>query len=156
MDFCHVSRRPRDLFGGVRPVPVAAAKAPWTMSSSKAVREAMSLEYLAYEGLSSPLTIWQTLPAKDLNARCGPPHWVMWDGLSRKADPYPDLCSPLRAVVSFQASCLREHPRPAAYLALRPQNRWPCQSARRFGSGSWSPRSQTETKTRILANSGAL
>ena len=42
-------------------------KGPWTLSSSKAVHEALSLDYLAHEGLASLLTIWQTLTAKDLN-----------------------------------------------------------------------------------------
>ena len=42
-------------------------KGPWTLSSSKAVHEALSLDYLAHEGLASLFTIWQTLTAKDLN-----------------------------------------------------------------------------------------
>ena len=42
-------------------------KGPWTMSSSRAVHEALSLDSLAHEGLASLLTIWQTLTAKDLN-----------------------------------------------------------------------------------------
>ena len=42
-------------------------KGPWTLSSSKAVHEALSLDYLDHEGLASLLTIWQTLTAKDLN-----------------------------------------------------------------------------------------
>jgi RNA-directed DNA polymerase len=42
-------------------------KGLWTMSSSRAVHEALSLDYLAHEGLASLLTIWQTLTAKDLN-----------------------------------------------------------------------------------------
>lgn len=83
------------------------------MLYSKAVREAMSLEYLAYEGLSSPLTIWQTLPAKDLNARCGPPHWVMWDGLSRKADPIPIFVRPFGRLFRFR------HPASGSILVLR-------------------------------------
>ncbi len=66
-------------------------KGPWTMSSSRAVHEALSLDFLAHEGLASLFTIWQTLTAKDLNRRCGPACRVVWEGLSRKADPYPDL-----------------------------------------------------------------
>ena len=42
-------------------------KGPWTKSSSRAVHEALSLDYLANGGLASLLTIWQTLTAKDLN-----------------------------------------------------------------------------------------
>ncbi|MEZ6039784.1 MAG: group II intron maturase-specific domain-containing protein [Planctomycetaceae bacterium] len=38
----------------------------------KAMHEALSLDYLAQEGLVSLFTIWQTLTAKDLNRRCGP------------------------------------------------------------------------------------
>jgi hypothetical protein len=34
---------------------------------SRAVHEALSLDYLAHEGLASLLTTWQTLTAKDLN-----------------------------------------------------------------------------------------
>ena len=60
------------------------------MSSSKAVREAMSLDYLAHEALVILLTIWKKLPAKILNRPVCPPHWVMWERLSRKGDPFPD------------------------------------------------------------------
>lgn len=42
-------------------------KGPWTMSSSRAVHEALSVEHLTHEGLVSLFTIWQTLTAKDLN-----------------------------------------------------------------------------------------
>ena len=45
----------------------SSCKSPWTQSSSKAVHEALSLDYLAHEGLVSLFTIWQTLTAKDLN-----------------------------------------------------------------------------------------
>ena len=45
----------------------SSRKGPWTQSSSKAVHEALSLDYLAHEGLASLFTIWQTLTAKDLS-----------------------------------------------------------------------------------------
>ncbi len=38
---------------------VSAAKGPWVMSSSHPVHEALSLEYLAVQGLVSLFTIWQ-------------------------------------------------------------------------------------------------
>lgn len=40
---------------------------PWTMSSRRAVHEALSLGYLARERLESLLIIWQTLTAKNPN-----------------------------------------------------------------------------------------
>jgi hypothetical protein len=42
-------------------------KGPWTMSSSRAVHEALCVEYLTHEVLVSLLTIRQTLTVKDLN-----------------------------------------------------------------------------------------
>ena len=41
-----------------------SSKGPWTMSSSRAVHEALSIEHLTSEGLASLLTIWQSLTAR--------------------------------------------------------------------------------------------
>lgn len=41
-----------------------SSKGPWTMSSSRAVHEALSVEHLTGEGLVSLSTIWQKLTAK--------------------------------------------------------------------------------------------
>ena len=44
-----------------------SSKSPWVLSSSQAVHEALSLDYLAGQGLASLLTIWQKLTAKEMN-----------------------------------------------------------------------------------------
>jgi len=41
-----------------------SSKGPWVMSSSQAVHEALSLEYLKGQGLVSLFTIWQKLTAR--------------------------------------------------------------------------------------------
>ena len=66
-------RSPRTRIANLRKLGVKADEAvthgcshkgPWTMSSSRAVHEALSLDYLAHEGLASLLTIWQKLTAR--------------------------------------------------------------------------------------------
>ena len=41
-----------------------SSKGPWVMSSSQAVHEALSLEYLKGQGLVSLFTIWQKFTAR--------------------------------------------------------------------------------------------
>jgi len=41
-----------------------SSKGPWVMSSSQAVHEALSLEYLKGQGLANLFTIWQKLTAR--------------------------------------------------------------------------------------------
>ena len=48
-----------------------SSKGPWTLSSSRAVHEALSLEYLTHDGLPSLSTIWQTLTAKEVSRTPG-------------------------------------------------------------------------------------
>ncbi len=42
----------------------ASSKGPWVMSSSQAVQEALSIDYLTGQGLVSLFTIWQKLSAR--------------------------------------------------------------------------------------------
>ena len=67
-----------------------SSKGPLVMSSSQAVHEALSLDYLAGQGLVSLFTILQKLNARRFTARYGPAHRVVWEGFSRKVDPSPD------------------------------------------------------------------
>ena len=69
-------RRPRTRIANLRKLGIREGKAvthgcsskgPWTLSSSRAVHEALSLEYLAHDGLPSLLTIWQARTAKEMN-----------------------------------------------------------------------------------------
>jgi RNA-directed DNA polymerase len=66
-------RRPRTRIANLRKLGIRepeavthgiSSKGPWVMSSSQAVHEALSKDYLIGQGLASLLTIWQKLTAK--------------------------------------------------------------------------------------------
>ena len=83
----------------------ASRKGPSTMSCSRAVHEALSLDYLTKDGLANLLTIWLKLTAKNLNrpvrARA---RQAVWERLSRKADSNPECCCP--TILSQASECI--------------------------------------------------
>jgi RNA-directed DNA polymerase len=70
-------RRPRSRIANLRKLGIReheaithgiSSKGPWVMSSSQAVHEALSSDYLTGQGLASLLTIWKQLTAKKRTA----------------------------------------------------------------------------------------
>ena len=70
-------RRPRTRIANLRKLGIReheavthgiSSKGPWVMSSSQAVHEALSMDYLREQGLASLLEIWNKLAAKERTA----------------------------------------------------------------------------------------
>ncbi len=53
----------------------------------------MTKQWLRHQGLVFLRYLWGDLVPLRRTARCGPASQVVWEGGSRKAIPYPDLCA---------------------------------------------------------------
>jgi RNA-directed DNA polymerase len=64
-----------------------SSKGPWVMSSSQAVHQALSVDYLSARGLASLLEIWMRLAAKKRTAQCGPACYGGVGGVPEQSGP---------------------------------------------------------------------